>query len=69
MPWDHRDNRRVWAEEPQRLIDYNKVDLDLTAELYQRVLRGESLFLGNATITLPLPAEQEETGASETPQG
>jgi uncharacterized protein YprB with RNaseH-like and TPR domain len=63
MPWDHRDNRRVWAEEPQRLVDYNKVDLDLTTELYQRVLRNEHLFLGTDTITLPLPTE---TGATDT---
>ena len=63
MPWDHRENRRVWAEEPQRLIEYNKVDLDLTAELYQRVLRGEHFFLGTDTITLPLPdaAKADET--------
>ena len=57
MPWDHRQNRRVWQEEPQRLIEYNRVDLDLTDELYRRVLRGELLFLGNATVVLTPPAQ------------
>ena len=54
-PWDHRQNARAWAEAPQRLVDYNRVDLDLTHELFMRVLRGEPLFLGDATVTLPPP--------------
>ena len=55
MPWDHRQNRRVWVEAPQRLIEYNRVDLDLTHQLYQRVLDGQHLFLGNATVLLTPP--------------
>jgi DNA polymerase elongation subunit (family B) len=55
LKWDHRRNAEVWATEPQLLIDYNRVDVDLTHELFMRVLRGEPLFLGDATVTLPLP--------------
>ena len=55
MPWDHRQNAQVWAEAPQRLVDYNRVDLDLTHELFMRVLRGEPLFLGDTTVVLPAP--------------
>ena len=57
MPWDHRHNRRVWLEEPHRLIEYNRRDLDLTHEMYRRVLSHQHLFLGNATVLLPLPGE------------
>ena len=56
VTWDHRGNTRAWAEQPQRLIDYNRVDLDLTHELFMRVLRGEYLFLGDASVLLPPPA-------------
>ena len=56
IPWDHRRNAEVWATEPQLLIDYNKVDLDLTHELFMRVLRGESMFLGDSTVVLAQPA-------------
>jgi hypothetical protein len=55
LKWDHRRNASVWATEPQLLIDYNKIDLDLTHELFMRVLRGEPLFLGDATVVLPPP--------------
>ena len=55
VPWDHRRNRRVWQEHPHELIEYNRKDLDLTHELYRRVLSGQHVFLGNATILLPLP--------------
>ena len=57
-PWDHRQNRRVWLEEPHRLIGYNRVDLDLTDELYRRVLGHRHLFLGDATVLLPVPGEE-----------
>jgi len=56
VPWDHRWNERVWAEEPHRLIDYNRVDVDLTHDLFARVLRGEQLFLGNTTVTPQAPS-------------
>ena len=55
VQWDHRQNAHAWAEYPQRLVDYNRVDLDLTHELFMRVLRGEPLFLGDATVTLSPP--------------
>ncbi len=55
VTWDHRQNARAWIEAPQRLVDYNRVDLDLTHELFMRVLRGEPLFLGDATVVLPPP--------------
>jgi DNA polymerase elongation subunit (family B) len=57
LKWDHRRNASVWATEPQLLIDYNKIDLDLTHELFMRVLRGEPLFLGDTTVVLPKPRE------------
>ena len=50
-----RQNACVWASEPHRLADYNRVDLDLTHELFMRVLRTEPLFVGDATVVLPLP--------------
>jgi hypothetical protein len=52
VKWDHRQNFPAWANEPWRLVDYNKQDLDLTHELFMRVLRGEPLFLGDATVVL-----------------
>jgi uncharacterized protein YprB with RNaseH-like and TPR domain len=55
LKWDHQRNAEVWASEPQLLIDYNKVDLDLTYEIFMRVLQGEPLFLGDSTVTLPQP--------------
>ncbi len=55
VTWDHRQNARAWTEAPQRLVDYNRVDLDLTHELFMRVLRGEPLFLGDATVVLSPP--------------
>ena len=55
-PWgDHRDNARVWEREPERFIEYNRIDLDLTHALFERVLRGEPLFLGFATVVLDPP--------------
>ena len=55
-PWgDHRDNARVWEQEPERFIEYNRIDLDLTHALFERILRGEPLFLGFATVTLDPP--------------
>lgn len=57
VKWDHRNNFVSWAAEPWRLIDYNKQDLDLTHELFMRVLRGEPLFLGDATVVLTPPVE------------
>ena len=55
IKWDHRRNFEVWREQPQLLVDYNRVDLDLTHELFMRVLRGEPLFLGDATVVLDQP--------------
>ncbi|MEX2430335.1 MAG: hypothetical protein WD645_00270, partial [Dehalococcoidia bacterium] len=55
VPWDHRRNAQVWETEPHLLIDYNRVDLDLTHELFLRVLRQEPMFLGDKTVVLPLP--------------
>ncbi len=58
MAWDHRRNARSWAEEPHRMVDYNRIDLDLTHELFMRVLRAEPLFLGEATVVLDPPSPQ-----------
>ena len=55
MKWDHRRNAAAWRDEPHLLIDYNRVDVDLTHELFMRVLRGEPLFLGDATVILDMP--------------
>lgn len=55
MKWDHRRNAQAWRDEPHLLIDHNRVDLDLTHELFMRVLRGEPLFLGDATVMLDSP--------------
>ena len=51
----HSHYGRIWEEEPDRLVDYNRRDLDLTHELFMRVLRGEPLFLGDTTVVLPAP--------------
>ena len=51
----HSHYGRIWKEEPHRLADYNRRDLDLTHELFMRVLRGEPLFLGDTTVVLPTP--------------
>jgi DNA polymerase elongation subunit (family B) len=59
LKWDHRHNAHVWATEPQLLIDYNRVDVDLTHELFMRVLRVEPLFLGDSTVILPPPQEPQ----------
>ncbi len=55
LAWDHRQNRRVWSEQPHLLVAYNRRDLDLTHELYQRVLNGQPLFLGDNTVVLSPP--------------
>ena len=55
LSWNHHENARVWRDEPHRLIDYNRVDVDLTHELFMRVLRGDYLFLGDASVKLPVP--------------
>lgn len=55
MAWDHRNNARSWAEEPERMVDYNRTDLDLTHELFMRVLRGEPLFMDDTTMVLEPP--------------
>ena len=51
----HSRYGRIWEEEPHRLVDYNRRDLDLTHELFMRVLRREPLFLGDTTVVLPAP--------------
>ena len=55
IPWNHRSNMKTWLDAPEKQIDYNRVDLDLTFELYQRVLARQHLFLGNTSILLTLP--------------
>ena len=52
----HSHYGRLWDETPELMIDYNKRDLDLTHELFMRVLRGEYLFLGDAAVVLPPPS-------------
>ena len=52
----HSQYGRLWAGSPELMIDYNKRDLDLTHELFMRVLRGEYLFLGDASVVLPPPS-------------
>ena len=51
----HKEYGRIWESEPWRMIEYNKQDLDLTHELFMRVVRGEPLFLGDATVVLDPP--------------
>ena len=53
--WDHSQNGRVWREEPERLLEYNRADLDLTASLYEVILRGEPLRVGNKKLILSPP--------------
>jgi hypothetical protein len=53
VTWDFRRNSQAWIDEPELLIDYNRIDLDLTHELFMRVLRGDYLFLGDASVQLP----------------
>jgi uncharacterized protein YprB with RNaseH-like and TPR domain len=45
--WDHSRNTQLWQTTPQLLLDYNRTDLDLTAGLFERVVRGEALYLRN----------------------
>lgn len=52
---DHRQYGHIWESEPERMIEYNRRDLDLTHELFMRVLRGEPLFLGDTTVVLDPP--------------
>ena len=54
LPWDHRKNMNVWQEAPEDMIAYNKVDLDLTFDLYSKVLNQQRLFLGDTSIVLTL---------------
>ena len=54
LPWDHRKNLRAWREAPEEIIAYNKIDLDLTYDLYLRVLNGQHLFLGDTSVVLSL---------------
>lgn len=42
-PWDSKRNAVIWEEDPDRLIAYNRTDLDITAELFERILQGEPL--------------------------
>ena len=51
----HSQYGQIWNEDPGKLVDYNRIDLDLTHELFMRVLRGEPLFLGDATVMLGAP--------------
>ena len=57
VAWDHRNNARSWAQEPELMVDYNRTDLDLTHEIFMRVLREEPLFLDHTSVVLPLPEE------------
>ena len=56
VAWDHRRNVQVWEEEPERLRQYLRVDLDLTAALYEKVLRREPLSDGSKQVFLPTQA-------------
>lgn len=54
--WDHSGNARLWQTRPQLLLDYNRTDLDLTAGLFERVVRGAALYLRNGRhVCLPSP--------------
>ena len=43
---------QVWEEEPERLRQYLRVDLDLTAALYEKVLRREPVSDGSKQVVL-----------------
>jgi hypothetical protein len=52
--WNHSKNERVWSETPQLLLEHNRDDLDLTAEIFELVLRGKALRVGVKQITLSM---------------
>lgn len=55
VPWDHRTNLTVWNTNPYLLVEYNRVDLDLTDDLFRRILSRRHLFLGDSTILVDPP--------------
>jgi hypothetical protein len=55
--WDHSKNERVWREAPQLLLDYNRDDLDLTAGIFELILKGRALRVGMKQITLSVIAQ------------
>jgi uncharacterized protein YprB with RNaseH-like and TPR domain len=52
--WDHSKNERVWRETPQLLLEYNREDLDLTAEIFEFILHGRVLRVGMKQVTLSI---------------
>ena len=53
--WDHRRNARVWKEKPHLLREHNRVDLELTAGIYEMILRGERIKVGSTSFVLTWP--------------
>lgn len=51
--WDHSGNARIWAEAPQRLREHNRADLELTAALYEMVMRRQPLKVYRNAVMLP----------------
>lgn len=55
VPWNVERNAVIWEENPEELIAYNRTDLDITAELYGRILNGEPLRTEAGTVFLAPP--------------
>ena len=53
--WDHRTNAQTWLENPNLLRAHNKEDLDLTAAIYELIVRGEPIRLGRLRLVLRRP--------------
>ncbi len=52
--WDHRRNKEIWQSSPELLIAHNQEDLNLTARLFEIVLKRKPLKVDGKSVLLPL---------------
>ena len=52
--WDHRRNKEIWQSSPQLLIAHNQEDLNLTARLFEIVLKRQPVKVDGKSVLLPL---------------
>ena len=65
LEWDHKHNLSTWINKPELLIDYNKNDLDLTYEIFMRILKRMPLFLDNSSVILEPPDNSAREGSGD----
>jgi len=51
-PWNHGKNLRIWQREPDRLVQHNREDLDITEEIYKLILSGKPLMIRGRSLKL-----------------